>query len=68
MPEADASKVEKNFYLDIPQKSEVFFLKGSNSYDWGMKNRLGRILNGEVGQDRHARVRPRVFPGSHDRA
>jgi len=45
MPEADAGKAEKNFYLDIPQKSDVFFLKGSNSYDWGMKNRLARIFN-----------------------
>ena len=45
MPEADASKKEKNFHTDIPQKSEAFFLKGSNAYDWGMKNRLSRIFN-----------------------
>ncbi|MDD5675037.1 MAG: 3-hydroxy-5-phosphonooxypentane-2,4-dione thiolase [Chitinivibrionales bacterium] len=44
MPEAD-TKEEKNFYLDIPVKNEAFFLKGSNSYDWGMKNRLARIFN-----------------------
>jgi putative autoinducer-2 (AI-2) aldolase len=50
MPEADASKVEKNFYLDVPQKSEAFFLKGSNSYDWGMKNRLGRIFEEKSGR------------------
>jgi putative autoinducer-2 (AI-2) aldolase len=50
MPEADASKAEKNFYLDIPQKSEAFFLKGSNSYDWGMKNRLGRIFEEKSGR------------------
>jgi len=45
MPEADTLKAEKKFYTDVPQKSEVFFLKGSNSYDWGMKNRLSRIFN-----------------------
>ena len=50
MPEADVSKVEKNFYTDVPQKSEAFFLKGSNSYDWGMKNRLARIFSGESGK------------------
>ncbi len=50
MPEADVSKVEKNFYTDVPQKAEVFFLKGSNSYDWGMKNRLARIFNSESGK------------------
>jgi putative autoinducer-2 (AI-2) aldolase len=50
MPEADTSKVEKNFYLDVPQKSEAFFLKGSNSYDWGMKNRLARIFQEKSGR------------------
>jgi putative autoinducer-2 (AI-2) aldolase len=50
MPEADASKIEKNFYLDVPQKSEPFFLKGSNSYDWGMKNRLARIFDAASGK------------------
>jgi putative autoinducer-2 (AI-2) aldolase len=45
MPEADVSKKEKNFYIDVPQKNELFFLKGSNNYDWGMKNRLARIFN-----------------------
>ena len=50
MPEADAGKVAKNFYTDVPQKSEAFFLKGSNSYDWGMKNRLARIFSPESGR------------------
>ncbi|VFM99453.1 MAG: putative autoinducer-2 (AI-2) aldolase [Candidatus Kentron sp. G] len=45
MPEADQSTKEKNYYLDIPQKSSNFFLKGSNSLGWGMKNRLARIFN-----------------------
>jgi putative autoinducer-2 (AI-2) aldolase len=50
MPEADESKKEKNFFAEIPQKNELFFLKGSNSYDWGMKNRLSRIFNPESGK------------------
>ena len=50
MPEADTGKVEKSFYTDVPQKSELFFLKGSNSYDWGMKNRLARIFNATSGK------------------
>ncbi|MBW1810793.1 MAG: 3-hydroxy-5-phosphonooxypentane-2,4-dione thiolase [Deltaproteobacteria bacterium] len=45
MPGIDTSTKEKEFHTDIPQKSECFFLKGSNSLDWGMKNRLGRIFN-----------------------
>ncbi|MCU0609649.1 MAG: 3-hydroxy-5-phosphonooxypentane-2,4-dione thiolase [Chitinispirillaceae bacterium] len=50
MPEADVSKKEKNFYTEIPQKSEAFFLKGSNCYDWGMKNRLARIFSSASGK------------------
>jgi 3-hydroxy-5-phosphonooxypentane-2,4-dione thiolase len=50
MPEADVGKVAKNFYTDIPQKSQAFFLKGSNEYDWGMKNRLARIFNPKSGR------------------
>jgi putative autoinducer-2 (AI-2) aldolase len=50
MPEADVGKSEKNYYLNVPQKNEAFFLKGSNSYDWGMKNRLGRIFNPQSGK------------------
>ena len=47
MPEAD--KEGKNFHLEIPQKSELFFLKGSNELNWGMKNRLARIFNPKDG-------------------
>lgn len=50
MPESDHTKIEKNFYPDVPQKSELFFLKGSNSYDWGMKNRLARIFDAASGK------------------
>jgi 3-hydroxy-5-phosphonooxypentane-2,4-dione thiolase len=50
MPEADTSKAEKNFYTDVTQQSETFFLKGSNAYDWGMKNRLARIFDSTSGK------------------
>jgi len=50
MPEADTSKAEKNYYIDVPQTNEPFILKGSNSYDWGMKNRLARIFDAASGR------------------
>jgi putative autoinducer-2 (AI-2) aldolase len=48
MPEAD--KEGKDYGQDQPAVSEGFFLKGSNSLDWGMKNRLSRIFNPETGR------------------
>jgi len=48
MPEAD--KEGKNYFLDTPITTEGFFLKGSNSLDWGMKNRLSRIFNPKTGR------------------
>ncbi|UCG86089.1 MAG: 3-hydroxy-5-phosphonooxypentane-2,4-dione thiolase [Gemmatimonadota bacterium] len=50
MPEADASEAQKNYHLDVPQTSDAFFLKGSNCYDWGFKNRLARIFNPASGK------------------
>ena len=50
MPEVDEKKANKQFYTEITQKSEEFFLKGSNSLDWGMKNRLARIFNPDSGR------------------
>ncbi|MGD0726865.1 MAG: 3-hydroxy-5-phosphonooxypentane-2,4-dione thiolase [Spirochaetia bacterium] len=48
MPEID--KEGKNYYTDVPQKGEMFFLKGCNELDWGMKNRLARIFNPKDGR------------------
>lgn len=45
MPDADDILERKNFYTDIPQACRAFALKGSNSLDWGMKNRLARIFS-----------------------
>jgi len=50
MPEADATKAEKEFHSDVPQESRAFFLKGSNAHDWGMNNRLARIFNPASGK------------------
>ena len=50
MPEADSSEAQKDYHLDVPQESEAFFLKGSNSHDWGFKNRLARIFSPESGK------------------
>jgi putative autoinducer-2 (AI-2) aldolase len=50
MPDVDELKEGKKYYTDTPQKTEGFFLKGSNSLDWGMKNRLSRIFNPKTGR------------------
>ncbi len=50
MPDVDQMKEGKKYYANVPQKTEGFFLKGSNSLDWGMKNRLARIFNPETGR------------------
>jgi putative autoinducer-2 (AI-2) aldolase len=45
MPDIDGNNTATQYFTDVPQTSESYFLKGSNSLDWGMKNRLGRIFN-----------------------
>ncbi len=50
MPDIDDLKEAEKFGLHIPQSSEGFFLKGSNSLGWGMKNRLARIFNPQSGR------------------
>jgi len=45
MPDMDGNKEAKQYHPDIAQKTEGFFLKGSNSLEWGMKDRLARIFN-----------------------
>ena len=50
MPDIDEISEGKKFKVDIPQKTEGFFLKGSNSLDWGMKNRLACIFNPDSGR------------------
>ena len=49
MADVDELRDAKNFHLNTPMTAQPFFLKGSNSLDWGMKNRLGRIFNSTSG-------------------
>src|SRR5262249_46591936 len=46
----DDLKDTKNFHLGVPCKQEAFFLKGANSLDWGMQNRLARIFSPASGR------------------
>ena len=50
MADVDNVKEGKQFHVDVPAVSESFFLKGSNSLDWGMKNRLSNIFNPDTGR------------------
>ncbi len=50
MPDIDSAQDGKNYHFNIPARAEPFFLKGSNSLDWGMKNRLARIFNPVTGK------------------
>ncbi len=45
MADKDRTQKTHNYHLDIPMKNEPFELRGSNSLDWGMKNRLSNIFN-----------------------
>lgn len=49
MADADAES-SRNYQVDIPMRSEPFFLKGSNNFDWGLKNRLANIFNAQSGR------------------
>ena len=49
MPDVDNLSEAKQFYTDVPMKNEPFFLRGSNSLDWGMQNRLSRLYNPKSG-------------------
>jgi putative autoinducer-2 (AI-2) aldolase len=50
MPEADKSEKQKEYYVNIPAKSQPFFLKGLNAYGWGLQNRMSNIFNPESGK------------------
>ena len=49
MAEKD-SQESHNYHLDTPMKNEPFALRGSNSLDWGVKNRLSKIFRPESGR------------------
>jgi len=50
MADLDEIQDGKNYHLDKPHQGSFFYLKGSNSLDWGMKNRLARIFNPASGK------------------
>lgn len=45
MVDKSSIREAKDYFLDIPQKSERYGLKGCNSLDWGMKNRMSNIFD-----------------------
>lgn len=50
MADLDGNKETKEFYLNIPARSEAFYLKGANALGWGMQDRLARIFQPESGR------------------
>ena len=50
MADVDGIKETKNYYIDTPMKTEPFKLRGSDSLDWGMKNRLSNIFDPVTGR------------------
>jgi len=50
MPDIDAIQDGKDYHIGVPSQEKVFFLKGSNSLDWGMKNRLAQIFHPATGR------------------
>ena len=45
MADKDDLKETHDYHLDVPVKNTAFELRGSNSLDWGMKNRLSNIFD-----------------------
>jgi len=52
MPEAESTPKEQKFFgVGIPQKEiPVFYLRGTEGQDWGVKSRLARIFNPKSGR------------------
>src|SRR6266699_1368076 len=50
MPDIDDVQDGKQYHVGVPMEAKAFFLKGSNSLDWGIKNRLARIFNRSTGR------------------
>ncbi len=41
---------EKDYGIGIPVANQAFYLKGADSYDWGMKDRMARIFRPATGK------------------
>ncbi len=50
MADKDSIQENHNYHPNIPMKNEPFMLRGLNSLDWGMKNRLSNIFHPETGR------------------
>ena len=50
MADKDGIPDTQNYFVDVPMASEPFTLRGSNSLDWGFKNRLSNIFQPETGR------------------
>lgn len=50
MPDVEGVKKSKDYGIGIPQVNQSFYVKGSDNYDWGMKNRLSKIFNPKSGK------------------
>ncbi|MHC4991552.1 MAG: 3-hydroxy-5-phosphonooxypentane-2,4-dione thiolase LsrF, partial [Planctomycetota bacterium] len=49
MAEAEGNLDAAEFGIGIPVPNPVYELKGSNNYDWGMKDRLARVFDPATG-------------------
>jgi len=50
MADKDGNKIEKNYYTDVPFKTNGnFHVKGAANLDWGMKKHLTNIFNPKSG-------------------
>lgn len=50
MADKDGNQDSKEYHIDKPQQSELFGLRGCNSLDWGIKNRLSNIFDPKTGR------------------
>ena len=50
MAEATGNQESKDYGIGIPAVNTVYKLKGSNNYDWGMKDRLSRVFSPKSGK------------------
>lgn len=49
MADKDGKK-NKQYYEDVPFENKLFYVKGMENADWGMKDRLARIFNPKSGK------------------
>jgi putative autoinducer-2 (AI-2) aldolase len=50
MADKDGIFDTQNYFVDVPVATKPYTLRGSNSLDWGVKNRLSNIFQPETGR------------------